>query len=49
MKIDSRAARAAAGEDVREDSCITEEFRWQNLLFLYYFWIHHTVNYLKLA
>ena len=35
MKIDSRTARAAAGEDVREDSCITEEFRWQNLLFLY--------------
>ena len=26
MKIDSRAARRAAGEDVGEDYCITEEY-----------------------
>ena len=35
MKIVPRTARAAAGEDVGEYSCITEEFRWQNLLFMY--------------
>ena len=26
MKMDSRRARAAAGEDVGEDYCITEEY-----------------------
>ena len=38
MKIDSRTARAAAGEDVGENSCITQGCHLHNLLLLEQLW-----------